>query len=98
LSFTPKRRRNKAEKKAKDLLRKNPELIPEFQEYRRILSEEPYKFPKKKGKLKSCRALNFTVKDNTWRLIFRIIEVRNTAEILAIGLHDDGYNSAERRI
>lgn len=87
----------KAEKKAKDLLRKNPELIPEFQEYRRILSEEPYKFPKKKG-LKSCRALNFTIKGNTWRLIFRIIEARNTVEILAIGLHNDAYSSAERRV
>lgn len=39
----------KAEKKARDLLRKNPELIPEFQEYRRILAEEPHKFPKKES-------------------------------------------------
>ena len=76
----------------------NLEFTNEFREYLTVLSKEAYKFPKKKGKLKSCRALSFTVKGNTWRLIFRIIEARDVVEILAIGLHDDAYSSAERRV
>jgi len=88
----------KAAKEAKELLRKNLEFAIEFRECLQALTEEPYKFPKKKGKLKSCRALNFIVKGNTWRLIFRIIEARNVVEILAIGLHDDAYSSAERPV
>ena len=63
-----------------------------------MLTEEHYKFPKKRGKIKSCRALNFTVKGNNWRLIFRIIEARDVVEILAIGLHDDAYSLAQRRV
>ena len=88
----------KAAKEAKELLRMNLEFISEFKEYLTVLSKEPYKFPKKKGKLKSCRALNLTVKGNTWRLIFRIIEARDVVEILAIDLHDDAYSSAESRV
>lgn len=88
----------KAAKEAKELLRNNLEFATEFRKYLQALTEEPYKLPKKKGKLKSCRALNFKVKGNTWRLIFRIIEARDVVEILAIGLHDDAYNSAERRV
>lgn len=89
---------SKVDKETKELLRMNLELTSEFRKYLTILSKEPYNFPKKKGKLKSCRALSFTVKDNTWRLIFRITEARDVVEILAIGLHDDAYNSAERRV
>ena len=88
----------KVAKEAKELLRTNLEFATEFKEYLKALNNEPYKFPKKKGKLKSCRALSFIVKSNTWQLIFRIIESRDTVEILAIGLHDDAYSSAERRV
>lgn len=88
----------KAAKEAKELLRLNIELAAEFRKYLQALAEEPYKFPKKKGKLKSCRALNFKVKGNSWRLIFRILEARDLVEILAIGLHDEAYNSATRRV
>lgn len=56
----------KAAKEAKELLRKNLEFITEFRERLQALSEEPYKFPKKKGKLKSCRALNLNIGGNTW--------------------------------
>lgn len=88
----------KASKEAKDLLRMNPEFVTEFRGYLKLLADKPYKFPKKKGKLKSCRALNFNIKGNNLRLIFRIIEARDVVEILAIGLHDDAYNLAERRV
>lgn len=88
----------KAAKEVKELLRMNLEFVNEFREYLIALSEKPYTFPKKKGKLKSCRALDFKVKSNSWRLIFRITESRNVVEILAIGLHDDAYSSAERRV
>lgn len=88
----------KAAKEAKELLRMNLEFATEFKEYLKILTEEPYKFPKKKGKLKSCRALNLTVKGNTWRSIFRILEARDAVEILAVGLHDAAYSAAERRV
>ncbi len=47
----------KAAKEAKDMLRMNLELNYDFRQYLEELAEEPYKFPKKKGKLKSCRAL-----------------------------------------
>lgn len=88
----------KAAREAKELLRMNPEFSPEFRDYLNELTEEPYRFPKKKGKLKSCRALNFKVKENAWRLVFRIIDSRDLVEILAIGIHDDAYSSAERRV
>ncbi|MCL1467375.1 type II toxin-antitoxin system RelE family toxin [Argonema galeatum] len=88
----------KAEKEAKEMLTINSEVAPQFRKYLETLGEEPYKFPKKKVKLKSCRALNFQGKGNAWRLIFRIIESRDTVEILAIGIHDDAYSSAERRV
>jgi mRNA-degrading endonuclease RelE of RelBE toxin-antitoxin system len=64
---------------------KTMEVANEFRKYLEELAEEPYKFPKKKGKLKSCRALSFKVKGNAWRLIFRIIDARDLVEILAIG-------------
>jgi mRNA-degrading endonuclease RelE of RelBE toxin-antitoxin system len=54
----------KAAKEAKDMLRMNLEIANEFHKYLEELAEEPYKFPKKKGKLKSCRALSFKVKGN----------------------------------
>lgn len=88
----------KAAKEAKDMLRMNREIVNEFQKYLEELAEEPYKVPKKQGKLKSCRALSFKVKGNTWRLIFRIIDARDLVEILAIGLHDDAYSSAQKRL
>lgn len=88
----------KAAKEAKEMLILNPELALEFRQYLEVLAQEPYKFPKKKGKLKSCRAINFQVKGNAWRLIFRIIEARNVVEILAVGIHDEAYDSAERRV
>ncbi|WP_144050209.1 type II toxin-antitoxin system RelE/ParE family toxin [Synechococcus sp. PCC 7502] len=62
------------------------------------LAEKPYSFGKKKGKRKSCRAIGFKVKGNAWRLVFRIIEAENHVEILSIALHDEAYNSAQRRI
>ena len=79
----------KAAKEAKELLRMNIEFAAEFRTFLQALAHEPYKFPKKKGKLKSCRALNFKIKDNSWQLVFRIIEARDVVEILAVGLHDD---------
>lgn len=88
----------KAAKEAKELLRMNKEFATEFRGYLKVLSEEPYNFLKKKGKLKSCRALNFQVKGNNWRLIFRIIEARDEVEILAVDLHDNAYSSAEKRV
>ena len=88
----------KAAKEAKDMLRMNLEIANEFQKYLEELAEEPYKFPKKKGKLKSCRSLSFKVKGNAWRLIFRIIDARDLVEILAIGLHDEAYSSAQKRL
>jgi len=88
----------KSAKEAKDMLRMNLELANDFRQYLEELAEEPYKFPKKKGKLKSCRALYFQVKGNAWRLIFRIIDARDLVEILAIGPHDDAYSSAEKRL
>ena len=88
----------KPAKEAKELLRMNIEFAAEFRTFLQALAHEPYKFPKKKGKLKSCRALNFKIKDNSWRLVFRIIEARDVVEILAVGLHDDAYNSAIRRV
>ena len=88
----------KAAKEAKDMLRMNLELNYDFRQYLEELAEEPYKFPKKKGKLKSCRALYFKVKGNAWRLIFRIIDARDLVEILAIGPHDDAYSSADKRL
>jgi mRNA-degrading endonuclease RelE of RelBE toxin-antitoxin system len=88
----------KAAKEAKDMLRMNLELNYDFRQYLEELAEEPYKFPKKQGKLKSCRALYLKVKGNAWRLIFRIIDARDLVEILAIGSHDDAYSSAEKRL
>jgi mRNA-degrading endonuclease RelE of RelBE toxin-antitoxin system len=87
----------KADKEAKDLLKNNLEIVGEFKGYLSELSENPNNFLKKKGKLKSCRALSFNVQGKAWRLIFRILEDRGVIEILAIGIHDDAYNSAERR-
>ena len=88
----------KAAKEAKDMLRMNLELNYDFRQYLEELAEEPYKFPKKKGKLKSCRALYFKVKGNAWRLIFRIIDARDLVEIVAIGPHEDAYSSAVKRL
>ena len=62
-----------------------------------MLETEPYKFPKKRGKLRACRAISFNIDGNAWRLVFRIIEAEDTVEILVIAIHDDAYNSAERR-
>lgn len=88
----------KAAKEVKELLQTNLNFAPRFKEYLEKLAEEPYNFPKKKGKLKSCRALNFQVKGKAWRLIFRIIDPRDVVEILAVGLHDDAYDTAQRRV
>lgn len=88
----------KADKEAKNSIRQNLELAGKFREYLEKLSSAPYWFPKKKGKLKSCRALSFNVKDTAGRLIFRINDAEETVEILAIGVRDDAYNLAERRV
>lgn len=88
----------KAEKAAKELLRTNKKFIEPFKEYLESLKNEPYKYPKKKGKLRACRAISFNIDGKAWRLIFRIIESRDEVEILSINIHDDAYNSAERRI
>ncbi len=88
----------KAAREAKELLRMNPEFAAEFRDYLNKLTQEPYRFPKKKARLKSCRALDSKVKGNAWRLVFRIIDSKDLVEILAIGIHDDANSSAERRI
>lgn len=88
----------KALKEAKELLRTNKKFIDQFEEYLKTLATKPYEYPKKKGKLRACRALSFKIDGNAWRLVFRIIEARDTVEILSIGIHDDAYNSAERRV
>jgi mRNA-degrading endonuclease RelE of RelBE toxin-antitoxin system len=78
-------------------LRKHKKLANQFREFYQMLETEPYKFPKKRGKLRACRAISFNIDGNAWRLVFRIIEAEDTVEILAIAIHDDAYNSAERR-
>jgi len=88
----------KAFKEIQNLLRTNKEIIEEFELFLKDLEYKPYLFEKKKGKLKSCRAIKFKVKGNAWRLVFRIIEAENYVEILSIDLHDQAYSSAERRI
>lgn len=88
----------KAEKEAKELLRKNKKFIDQFQQYLQLLATKPYEYPKKKGKLRACRAINFTIDRNAWRLVFRIIEAKEVVEILSINVHDDAYNLAERRL
>jgi mRNA-degrading endonuclease RelE of RelBE toxin-antitoxin system len=87
----------KAKKEAQELLRKHKKLANQFREFYQMLETEPYKFPKKRGKLRACRAISFNIDGNAWRLVFRIIEAEDTVEILAIAIHDDAYNSAERR-
>ena len=89
--------RPKAEKEAQELLRKHKKFSNQFREFLQLLETEPYKFPKKQGKLRACRAISFNIDGNAWRLVFRIIEAEDTVEILAIAIHDDAYNSAERR-
>jgi mRNA-degrading endonuclease RelE of RelBE toxin-antitoxin system len=64
----------------------------------RDLKEKPYAFEKKKGKLKTCRAVELKVKGNSWRLVFRIIEAENEVEVLAVDTHGEAYSSAERRV
>ena len=88
----------KAFKEAQELLRKHKKFSNQFRELLQLLETEPYKFPKKQGKLRACRAISFNIDRNAWRLVFRIIEAEDTVEILAIAIHDDAYNSAERRI
>jgi mRNA-degrading endonuclease RelE of RelBE toxin-antitoxin system len=88
----------KAFKEAQDLLRKKKDFSRQFREYVHLLEQELFKFPKKQGKLRTCRAIRFNLDGNAWRLVFRIIETSNTVEILAIGIHDDAYNSAQRRV
>lgn len=87
-----------AEKELKELIRKNPDSAAELIKYLNQIANEPYKYPKKKGKLKSCRALSFSIKGVSWRLVFRIFDDSSIVEILAIGVHDDAYSSAERRL
>jgi mRNA-degrading endonuclease RelE of RelBE toxin-antitoxin system len=87
----------KALKEVQALLRKHKKLANQFREFYQMLETEPYKFPKKRGKLRACRAISFNIDGNAWRLVFRIIEAEDTVEILAIAIHDDAYNSAERR-
>ncbi len=89
---------SKASKEIQNLLITNREISKEVKQILQDLAEKPYFFKKKKGKLKSCRALGFKVKGNTWRLVFRIIEAENQVEVLAVALHDEAYSSAERRI
>jgi mRNA-degrading endonuclease RelE of RelBE toxin-antitoxin system len=88
----------KASKEIQNLLRTNREISKEIKQILQELAEKPYSFAKKKGKIKSCRAIGFKVKGNAWRLVFRIIEAENYVEILAVDLHDEAYSSAERRI
>jgi mRNA-degrading endonuclease RelE of RelBE toxin-antitoxin system len=87
----------KAKKEAQELLRKHKKLANQFREFYQMLETEPYKFPKKRGKLRACRAISFNIDGNAWRFVFRILEAEDTVEILAIAIHDDAYNSAERR-
>ena len=88
----------KALKEVQELLRKHKKFANQFREFLQLLETEPYKFPKKRGKLRACRAISFNIDGNAWRLVFRIIEAEDTVEILAIAIHHDAYNSAERRI
>jgi mRNA-degrading endonuclease RelE of RelBE toxin-antitoxin system len=88
----------KAEKEAKELLRKHKKFITPFREYLQSLETQPHIYPKKKGKLRACRAIGFAIDGNAWRLVFRIIESKDVVEILSIALHDDAYDAAERRI
>ncbi|MGK7944056.1 MAG: type II toxin-antitoxin system RelE/ParE family toxin [Microcystaceae cyanobacterium] len=88
----------KAAKEAKELLRKNKNFSYQFREYLESLETQPYTYPKKKGKLRSCRAISFNIDGTTWRLIFRILETREVVEILSINTHDNAYKSAERRV
>jgi mRNA-degrading endonuclease RelE of RelBE toxin-antitoxin system len=87
----------KAFKEAQELLRKHKKLTNQFREFYQLLETEPYKFPKKRGKLRACRAISFNIDGNAWRLVFRILEAEAKVEILAIAIHDDAYNSAEQR-
>ncbi len=87
----------KALKEVQELLRKHKKFSNQFREFYQMLETEPYKFPKKRGKLRACRAISFNIDGNAWRLVFRILEAEDTVEILAIAIHDDAYNSAERR-
>ena len=87
----------KAFKEAQELLRKHKKFANQFREFLQLLETEPYKFPKKRGKLRACRAMSFNIDGNSWRLVFRILEAEDKVEILAIAVHDDAYNSAERR-
>lgn len=87
----------KAFKEAQELLRKHQKFANQFRAFLQLLEAEPYKFPKKRGKLRACRAISFNIDGNAWRLVFRIMEAEDKVEILAIAIHDDAYKSAERR-
>lgn len=87
-----------AEKEVEKLIGKHPEALQELEELLIALETQPQIFPKKQGKLKSCRAASLKVGSNAWRLIFRIKEKQNEVEILALGPHDDAYDAAERRV
>jgi mRNA-degrading endonuclease RelE of RelBE toxin-antitoxin system len=87
-----------AEKEFEKLLDKHPSMIEPLEELIRTLEFEPQVYPKKRGKLRACRAASFNVASGVWRLIFRIKEKQNEVEILALGPHDAAYQAAERRV
>jgi mRNA-degrading endonuclease RelE of RelBE toxin-antitoxin system len=60
----------KAAKEAKELLRMNIEFAAEFRKFLQALAHEPYKFPKKKGKLKSCVIDHGVIADENTMLLF----------------------------
>lgn len=60
--------------------------------------QSPYLTEKKRGRLKGCRAIEFTIGGVTYRGVYEIDETRRVLYFLAVGPHDVAYERAERRI
>jgi len=67
----------KALKEVQKLLRKHKKLTNQFREFYQLLETEPYKFPKKRGKLRACRAISFNIDAEVLKTDIKLYISRN---------------------
>jgi hypothetical protein len=63
------------------------------------LETNPKQFPKKKGKLKDCRAAEVIYADGVvWRAVFTLDERAHSVFVIALDPHDRAYENAAKRL
>jgi hypothetical protein len=77
----------------------DPVFRPTLGDLVSALAADPKQFPKKQGRLKSCRAAEVVFQNGTvWRAVFTLDDAAKTVKVLALGPHDAAYRDAEGRV